>query len=73
MGGGIYPYRMSPKKNKFVEEWNGRREMTEKAFFVTGKKVAPLIFYCTIVPFGFYYYTSMELKTTGGRRFKECL
>ena len=73
MGGGVYPYRMNVNKNKFVEEWNGRREMTEKAFFVDGRKVAPLVFYCMVVPFGFYYYTGMELRTTGGRKFKETL
>ena len=73
MAGGIYPYSMNVRKNKFVEEWNGRREITEKAFFVDGKKVAPLLFFCTAVPYFFYYTTGKELRTTGGRRFKNCL
>ena len=73
MGGGPFPYRMNIRKNKFVEEWNGRREITEKAFWIDGKKVFPLFFYCAAVPFGFYYFSGMELRTTGGRRFKDCL
>jgi DNA replicative helicase MCM subunit Mcm2 (Cdc46/Mcm family) len=32
MAGGPYPANLGVKKNKFVKEWNGRREITEKSF-----------------------------------------
>jgi hypothetical protein len=32
---GAYPADMACKKNKFIEEWNGQREITEKRFVVT--------------------------------------
>ena len=34
MGGGAFNDTMHVRKNKFVEEWNGRREITEQAFEV---------------------------------------
>ncbi|KAL3783966.1 hypothetical protein HJC23_013346 [Cyclotella cryptica] len=32
MGDGPYTDAMHVKKNKYVEEWNGRREITEQTF-----------------------------------------
>jgi len=73
MAGGSFPYKMNIRKNKFVEEWNGRREITEKAFWVKLDNIGPLLFYCTVVPYFFYTWTRKELRATGGRRFEDCL
>ncbi len=71
MGGGPYPYNLGVKKNKFIEEWNGRREITEKAFNASAANVPWIITLCLIVPYGVYTVVRDELSKTGGRRYKE--
>ena len=71
MGGGPFPYGLNVKKNKFVEEWNGRREITEKSFSASADKVATILFYCVVIPYGIYSLGRSELSKTGGRRYKE--
>eukprot|EP00562_Extubocellulus_spinifer_P008871 CAMPEP_0178500870 /NCGR_PEP_ID=MMETSP0696-20121128/16635_1 /TAXON_ID=265572 /ORGANISM="Extubocellulus spinifer, Strain CCMP396" /LENGTH=94 /DNA_ID=CAMNT_0020129757 /DNA_START=29 /DNA_END=313 /DNA_ORIENTATION=- len=57
-------------KNKYVEEWNGRREITEKAFNASGANVANIVFYAVIVPLGVYWLGRSELQKKGDRRYK---
>jgi len=71
MGGGPFPYGLNVKKNKFVEEWNGRREITEKAFKANRKTVPWIICLTMVVPYAFYAVTKDELRKTGGRRYNE--
>lgn len=59
------------KKNKFVEEWNGRREITEKAFNVDGKNAMRIVFYAVAVPYFFYSWTRKEFVMKGDRRYKD--
>ena len=49
------------KKNAHVEEWNGRREITEKAFEVTQDNLLPLILMCVAFPYGIYHFTRKEM------------
>ena len=58
-------------KNKYVEEWNGRREITEKAFNATGGNVANIIFYAAVLPLGVYWLGRSELEKQGDRRYKD--
>jgi len=53
---------MGVKKNAFVEEWNGRREMTEKAFSLGPKNVPILIVTCIFVPCAVAYWTGDEFN-----------
>ena len=71
MGGGPYPYNLGVRKNKFIEEWNGRREITEKSFNASGKTVPWIITLCLVLPYGVYSVVRDELTKTGGRRYKE--
>jgi len=71
MGGGPFPYGLNVKKNKYVEEWNGRREITEKAFQATADKVFTIVICCCVIPFGIYSLGRSELKKTGGRRYND--
>ena len=58
-------------KNKYVEEWNGRREITEKAFNATGGNVANIVFYAAVLPLGVYWLGRSELEKQGDRRYKD--
>eukprot|EP00573_Skeletonema_grethae_P010893 CAMPEP_0201692582 /NCGR_PEP_ID=MMETSP0578-20130828/5435_1 /ASSEMBLY_ACC=CAM_ASM_000663 /TAXON_ID=267565 /ORGANISM="Skeletonema grethea, Strain CCMP 1804" /LENGTH=100 /DNA_ID=CAMNT_0048177985 /DNA_START=39 /DNA_END=341 /DNA_ORIENTATION=+ len=70
MGDGPFTDAMHVKKNKYVEEWNGRREITEKAFEV-GPDNLPAILFCAFVfPFGIYTFTRRELIIKGDPRYK---
>ena len=71
MAGGPFPHNLNVKKNKFVEEWNGRREITEQAFKANGKTVPWIVFLTVIVPYGVYSVARDELTKTGGRRYKD--
>lgn len=69
MAGG-FPSNLKVKKNKFVEEWNGRREITEKAFEVDQAKLPSIIALLMIFPAGIYYWTKAEFASKGDRRYK---
>ena len=58
-------------KNKYVEEWNGRREITEKAFNASGANVANIVFYAAVLPLGVYWLGRSELEKKGDRRYKD--
>ncbi|TFJ87784.1 hypothetical protein NSK_001131 [Nannochloropsis salina CCMP1776] len=50
------------EKNYFVEEWNGRREITEKTFKFNSKTVPSLIGLVIVFPGFIYYVMKDELK-----------
>ena len=71
MGGGAgFTDAMHVKKNKYVEEWNGRREITEQAFEVNPSTLGPIIFCCVIFPAAIYNFTRRELIIKGDPRYK---
>jgi hypothetical protein len=71
MAGGPFPESLNVHKNKFVEEWNGRREITEMAFSLDQKKVPMVILTCVLVPYFFYAQSKAEFQSRGDRRYKE--
>mmetsp|Transcript_5681 Transcript_5681/g.10018 ORF Transcript_5681/g.10018 Transcript_5681/m.10018 type:complete len:95 (+) Transcript_5681:57-341(+) len=71
MAGGPFPYKLNVNKNKFCEEWNGRREITERSFEANGKTVPAIILLAGLVPYGVYRACRAELEATGGRRYKD--
>ena len=73
MAGGPIPARYKVTKNKFVEEWNGRREITEKAFVCDAKMAANLFLYVVVLPYGAYVLTRSEFQSKGDRRYKDCV
>jgi hypothetical protein len=72
---GAFPARMAVKKNPFVEEWNGKREITEKTFKVGFAEVPTLVFYLMVLPYGAYAWSRAEFlnRVKGGDdpRYKE--
>lgn len=73
MAGGPIPARYKVKKNKYVEEWNGRREITEKSFEVDARMAANLLLYVVALPYGAYTLTRAEFHSKGDRRYKDCI
>jgi hypothetical protein len=71
MAGGSFPESMNVHKNKFVEEWNGRREITELAFKVTPQNAPSVLFTCVLVPYFFYAQSKAEFQSRGDRHYKE--
>mmetsp|Transcript_9086 Transcript_9086/g.12598 ORF Transcript_9086/g.12598 Transcript_9086/m.12598 type:complete len:97 (+) Transcript_9086:136-426(+) len=71
MGGGGFDHKFFVKKNKFVEEWNGRREITEKGFDMTSDKVPTVFLTLIVIPYAIYAGTRTELINDGGRRYKD--
>jgi hypothetical protein len=61
MGDGPFTDAMHVKKNKFVEEWNGRREITEQAFEVGPKNIISILVCVVAIPYGIYQLTRTEL------------
>lgn len=72
MAGGPIPANYKVKKNKFVEEWNGRREVTERTFEAKPEIVLPLLLYVVALPYGVYALTRGEFQSKGDRRYKDC-
>eukprot|EP00970_Alexandrium_tamarense_P008132 scaffold1548_cov237-Alexandrium_tamarense.AAC.33 len=68
MGDGPFTDAMHVKKNKYVEEWNGRREITEKAFTVNPNNLFSLVLCCVVIPYGVYDMTRRELVSKGDPR-----
>jgi hypothetical protein len=66
-----FPASYGVKKNKYVEEWNGKREITEKTFGVEFSSAPTLFFYLLVVPYGIYTWSRSELINSGDRRYKD--
>jgi hypothetical protein len=69
MAGG-FPADMAAKKNKFIEEWNGKREITERSFVVDFAGAPVLVFFLMVVPYGIYTWTRSEFHSKGDRRYQ---
>jgi hypothetical protein len=72
MAGG-FPPDMAVKKNKFIEEWNGKREITERSFVMDRAGAPILVFFLMVVPYGIYTWTRSEFINKGDRRYKNIL
>jgi hypothetical protein len=70
MAGG-FPADMAVKKNKFMEEWNGQREITDLSFQLNFDNAPLLIFYLMIVPYGIYTWCRSEFINGTDRRYKD--
>eukprot|EP00581_Thalassiosira_minuscula_P019034 CAMPEP_0183725678 /NCGR_PEP_ID=MMETSP0737-20130205/21173_1 /TAXON_ID=385413 /ORGANISM="Thalassiosira miniscula, Strain CCMP1093" /LENGTH=75 /DNA_ID=CAMNT_0025956747 /DNA_START=125 /DNA_END=352 /DNA_ORIENTATION=- len=71
MGDGPFTDAMHVKKNKYVEEWNGRREITEMAFEVNPTNLPILFLTVVMIPYGVYSLTRKELMIKGDPRYKQ--
>jgi len=54
---------MDVKKNPFVEEWNGRREITEESAEFNARTVPIMLFTCAIFPYACFKMISNEAKS----------
>ncbi len=71
MAGG-FPANMAVKKNKFMEEWNGKREITEKSFEVNFANIPTLVMTLFVVPYGIYTWSRSEfLNGSDDPRYKD--
>lgn len=52
---------MNVKKNFAVEEWSGKREITEKSFYLDGTTVPWLVLTLIVFPFGVHHVIKSEL------------
>ena len=68
---GGFPARMAVQKNKFVEEWNGQREITEKTFSFEFADVPKFLLGLVLFPYGIYTWTRSEFISKGDRRYKD--
>mmetsp|Transcript_28481 Transcript_28481/g.59457 ORF Transcript_28481/g.59457 Transcript_28481/m.59457 type:complete len:91 (+) Transcript_28481:162-434(+) len=66
MGG--FPSSMKIKKNMVLEEWNGKREMTEKTWELNFSDLPMAFITMFLFPFGVYASTRAELKTRFPRK-----
>lgn len=68
---GAYPASMACKKNKFIEEWNGQREITHLTFSVGFADVPMLLMFGIVIPYGFYTMVRAEFLSGTDRRYKD--
>lgn len=61
------------KKNKFVEEWNGRREITEKSFEAKPDNLHMFLLWGIGAPAGVYFWSRSELTAKGDRRYENVI
>jgi hypothetical protein len=67
---GGFPSDLKVKKNKFIEEWNGKREITEKSFEMDQGKLPAILVTLVFIPAGVYYWVRGEFESRGDRRHK---
>lgn len=70
MAGGFNP-KMAVQKNKYLEAWNGKREITEKSFQVNENNTHLFVLWILVFPYGVYTWTRSEFLSRGDRRYKE--
>ena len=68
---GAFPARVAVVKNKYLEEWNGQREITEKTFGIEYGDVSTFVMTILLIPYGIYTWSRSELKNSGDRRYAE--
>lgn len=69
MAGGGFDHKMGVHKNKYIEEWTGRREITEQEFTVNSSNIFSIIMFVIVFPVGVFFGTKAELRQKGGRRY----
>lgn len=62
---------MAVKKNKYIEEWNGKREITEKTFRMDYGDVPTFVMTILVIPYGIYTWSRSELLNSGDRRYEK--
>lgn len=62
---------MAVRKNKFIEEWNGQREITEKSFSIGPAEVPTFVIYLLLVPYGIYTWSRSEFLNRDDRRYHD--
>jgi hypothetical protein len=72
MAGG-FPPSMGVKKNKFIEEWNGKREITERSFKIDYADVPTFLIMIVIIPYSIYSFSRRELVNNGNPRYKDLI
>jgi hypothetical protein len=68
MAGG-FDHKMGVHKNKYIEEWTGRREITEQAFTVNSSNIISIVMSVVVFPVVVFFATKAELRQKGGRRY----
>jgi hypothetical protein len=68
MAGG-FDHKMGFHKNKYIEEWTGRREITEQGFSVNSSNIFSIIMSVVVFPVVVFVATKAELRQKGGRRY----
>jgi hypothetical protein len=66
-----FPADFAVKKNIFIEEWNGKREITNLTFKFRAEDIPTFLFLIILFPYGLYTVARMDLHNGGDRRFKE--
>lgn len=61
------------KKNKFIEEWNGRREITEKTWRAKWSNLHMFALWGIGTPGAIYFWTRSEAMNKGDRRYADVL
>lgn len=70
MAGG-FPADMAVKKNKFIEEWNGTREITTEKFQINFEDVPTLLVWVILFPYAIYTSIRLEFIESGAHRYKD--
>lgn len=68
---GAFPARMAVKKNKFIEEWNGKREITNLDFELDAAGLSTFFVFVVFIPYGMYTWSRAELLGRGDRRYQK--
>mmetsp|Transcript_1523 Transcript_1523/g.2081 ORF Transcript_1523/g.2081 Transcript_1523/m.2081 type:complete len:96 (+) Transcript_1523:37-324(+) len=71
MGGGPFNHEFDVHKSKLVEEWNGRRELTDIVFQVNMGKLPHIFAWLVGFPYFVYWMSKTESKKYDPRRYKE--
>ena len=61
------------KKNKYIEEWNGRREITNETWSLKPSNVHNFILWGVGVPAGIYWWSRSEALNKGDRRYADVI
>jgi len=70
-GGAGYPPNMAARKNKYMEEWNGRREITTQSFEFNFSDVPTFLIWVVLFPYGVYTVARVDMLNSGERRYKD--
>jgi hypothetical protein len=72
-GKGPFPHDLSVVKNKYIEEWNGSREITELDFEFNYENAPTVFLWGLGFPLLVYWLSRSEHKRQGHRQFEDML